>query len=362
MFTYLTLEPQKEPEAEEATLKNMEITSSVSAEEEKKENSSEDITPSLAPKGSKENDLVPPVPNQIESEEKPGPITLEKFPSLLRNCVYIRNKERVEVLISELIAGGPQKLQVISDFDQTMTKQHVNGQRCLSSFGVFGHCPQLPQDYREQSQALFSQYRPIEIDPEMTVEQKIPHMVEWYEKAQNLLTGFALPQTYLDQVLKEVSLELRNGTDIMLSHLEESGVPVLVFSAGLGDMVAAILRHHSSLLPNVHIISNFLQYDGDILCGFQGQIIHTFNKNEHAIENSDYFSLLAGRTNVILLGDSEGDAFMAEGVKDSNAVLKIGFLYERVEESLNTYQDIFDIVLVDDQTMDVPNELLRAIL
>ncbi|KAK7861964.1 hypothetical protein R5R35_006331 [Gryllus longicercus] len=288
-------------------------------------------------------------------------VKLDQFPALLRDCVHMRNKEHVENLINELVKGGAEKLQFISDFDQTMTKQHMNGQRCLSSFGVFGHCPQLPQNYREQSQALFNQYRPIEIDPEMSVEEKIPHMVEWYEKAQDLLTGFPLPQTHLDNVMHNICLELRNGTVNLLSHLNKADVPMLVFSAGLGDMVAAILRYHSALLPNVHIISNFLQYDGDTLCGFKGQIIHTFNKNEHAIENSDYFSLLTGRSNVILLGDSEGDARMAEGVKDSNAVLKIGFLYERVEESLNTYLDIYDIVLVDDQTMDVPNQLLDVI-
>ena len=79
----------------------------------------------------------------------------------------------------------------------------------------------------------------------------------------------------------------------MLESLQAADVPVLVFSAGLGDSVSAVLRYHNALLPNVHIISNYLQFDGLRVNGFQGDIIHSFNKNEHAVEKSDYFEVSA---------------------------------------------------------------------
>lgn len=79
----------------------------------------------------------------------------------------------------------------------------------------------------------------------------------------------------------------------MLQSLQAAGVPVLVFSAGLGDSVSAVLRYHNALLPNVHIISNYLQFNGLQVNGFQGDIIHSFNKNEHAVEKSDYFEVRA---------------------------------------------------------------------
>jgi hypothetical protein len=82
----------------------------------------------------------------------------------------------------------------------------------------------------------------------------------------------------------------------MLQSLQEADVPVLVFSAGLGDSVSAVLRYHNALLSNMHIISNYLRFTGLQVNGFQGDIIHSFNKNEHAVEKSDYFKVRA--TNV----------------------------------------------------------------
>lgn len=148
----------------------------------------------------------------------------------------------------------------------------------------------------------------------------------------------------------------------MLQSLQEADVPVLVFSAGLGDSVSAVLRYHNALLSNMHIISNYLRFTGLQVNGFQGDIIHSFNKNEHAVEKSDYFKDLAGRNNVLLLGDELGDAGMADGVHNANSVLKIGFLYDRVEDRLEEFQKHFDIVLIDDQTMDVVNGILNLVL
>ena len=79
----------------------------------------------------------------------------------------------------------------------------------------------------------------------------------------------------------------------MLQSLQAAGVPVLVFSAGLGDSVSAVLRYHNVLLSNVHIISNYLRFNGLQVNGFQGDIIHSFNKNEHAVDKSDYFEVSA---------------------------------------------------------------------
>ncbi|PSN52496.1 7-methylguanosine phosphate-specific 5'-nucleotidase [Blattella germanica] len=148
----------------------------------------------------------------------------------------------------------------------------------------------------------------------------------------------------------------------MLHRLETSDVPVLVFSAGLGDSVTAVLKYHDALLSNVHIISNYLKFNGIQVNGFQGDIIHSMNKNEHAVENSDYFELLSGRSNVLLMGDEIGDAGMAAGVQNANVILKIGFLYDRVEDRLEEFLSHFDIVLIDDQTMDVVNGILDLVL
>ena len=67
------------------------------------------------------------------------------------------------------------------------------------------------------------------------------------------------------------------------------------------------------------------------MIGFEGdKIIHTFNKNEHAIHSSDYFYNIKHRENLLLLGDSLGDLKMAEGAEHVECSLKIGFLNFKV--------------------------------
>ena len=52
---------------------------------------------------------------------------------------------------------------------------------------------------------------------------------------------------------------------------------------------------------------------------------------------------------------------MDEIVQLKTNVLKIGFLNFEVEKLLETYMENFDIVLVEDQTMDVPIDLLKML-
>lgn len=61
-------------------------------------------------------------------------------------------------------------------------------------------------------------------------------------------------------------------------------------------------------------------------------MINVFNKNQLALVGTSYYPVIADRTNVIVIGDSIGDAGMAEGLSNSDAILKIGFLYDHVSK------------------------------
>lgn len=67
-----------------------------------------------------------------------------------------------------------------------------------------------------------------------------------------------------------------------------------------------------------------------MLKGFKGELIHVFNKHDGALKNTDYFSQLKDNSNIILLGDSQGDLRMADGVANVEHILKIGYLNDRV--------------------------------
>lgn len=203
---------------------------------------------------------------------------------------------------------------------------------------MFRKCKQLPQQYLEEAKNLYNKYRPIEIDPDMSVNEKADAMQDWMTAAQNLLKGIEFDPHELEEIAQAFDNILRDGTEEFFVKLYNARVPIIVFSAGLGDIVEAVLRYHNALFDNVKVISNFLKYNGNQLDGFKNDVlIHVYNKNECALAK-DYLKILQKRQNVLLMGDTIGDANMVEGIEDTKAVLKIGFLYEHVSISINRHE------------------------
>ena len=53
----------------------------------------------------------------------------------------------------------------------------------------------------------------------------------------------------------------RDRAKELLSVLKENGVPLLVFSAGMGDIVEHVLDHYNINTSNVKVVSNFFKYN-----------------------------------------------------------------------------------------------------
>lgn len=101
--------------------------------------------------------------------------------------------------------------------------------------------------------------------------------------------------------------------------------------------------------------------DDDNIVGIKGDVIHTYNKNEAAIKNTEYYEMVKQRCNVILMGDNIGDAGMAEGMEHCDVVIKVGFLGHHAESNLQNYLNKFDVVLVNEPSMDVVNAILKLL-
>ncbi|KAK5644107.1 hypothetical protein RI129_007952 [Pyrocoelia pectoralis] len=288
---------------------------------------------------------------------------LDEIKELNSSKVHIKNKDHVNNLIHDIISKGHKNLQVVSDFDRTITRQHENGKVHLSSFGMFSRCPSVPKEYAESEKRLTGKYFPIEINPNIEYEEKRKLMEEWWSETEKALKGLCISQCEIEETASRLGPSLREGSLELFTDLHKANVPILVFSAGLGDAVKAVLKHFNVYLPNVKIISNFLKYNDDgVIQGFNGATIHVLNKNEFVLQGTSYYDLIQNRGNVILMGDSLGDASMANGVSHVHAILKIGFLYDHIEENLPLFMDTFDIVLEDDQTMAVIRAILKYVL
>jgi len=287
---------------------------------------------------------------------------LSKLGLLNQEHIKIKDPANVEKIIQGIVDGGFQSLQVVADYDFTLTRVHDgDGVKCHCSWGALDNSPLMPDFYRTETKKLLDKYYPIETCASMTEEEKIPHMVEWYKQVHSLITRCHIHKDDIPKIVEGSSTKLRRGTEQLFGTLAAAEVPLLVFSAGMGD----ILRQHLSALSlctdNVKLVSNFFAFDDKgYVDGFEGDMIHMFNKNEHAVHSSPYFSELRSRHNALLLGDSLGDIKMARGLPQPCSILRLGFLNEKMER-LPAYLDAYDIVLMDDQTMDVHNALVRLL-
>ncbi|XP_016070526.1 PREDICTED: 7-methylguanosine phosphate-specific 5'-nucleotidase [Miniopterus natalensis] len=281
----------------------------------------------------------------------------------MKATVLMRQPGRVQEIVGALRRGGRDRLQVISDFDRTLSRSSYNGMPCPSSHNILDNSKIISEDCRKELKALFHHYYPIEIDPHRTVKEKLPHMVEWWTRAHNLLCKQKIQKCQIAQVVKESNAMLRDGYKVFFNTLYQNNIPLFIFSAGIGDVLEEIIRQVKMFHPNIHIVSNYMDFDENgFLQGFKGQLIHTYNKNSSVCENSSYFQQLQGKTNILLLGDTMGDLTMADGVPGVENILKIGFLNDKVEEQREHYMDSYDIVLEKDETLEVVNRLLQHIL
>ncbi|XP_034717371.1 7-methylguanosine phosphate-specific 5'-nucleotidase-like isoform X2 [Etheostoma cragini] len=289
-------------------------------------------------------------------------LTKAEIPELAKCSVLMRERSRVEETIHAMQRAGAGSLQVISDFDMTLTRFAHNGKRVPTTHNILDNQLLIDEDCTKKMRDLLNTYYPIEIDASRTTEEKLPLMVEWWTKVHELLIQQRIRKDMLAQAVRESSAMLRDGYKVFFDRLTEQQVPLLIFSAGVGDVLEEVIRQNHVFLPNVHIISNYMDFDQTgVLKAFKGQLIHTFNKREGALSRAAGLRELHGRPNVLLLGDSLGDLTMADGVSEQQNILTIGYLNDQVDERKESYINSFDIVLVKDETMDIPNAILRYI-
>ncbi|KAL2324991.1 hypothetical protein Fmac_024049 [Flemingia macrophylla] len=269
----------------------------------------------------------------------------------------------LEKKIEAIRLGGPQKLQVIADFDATLTKFWVNGTRGLSSHGLL---QQGNPEYDAKRQQLYEYYHPLEFSPTIGLEEKTKLMEEWWGKTHGLLVEGGLTYKSIRQSVANANIAFREGVSELFEFLEERDIPVLIFSAGLADIIEEVLRQKlQRSFKNVRIVSNRMVFDDDgHLVSFKGKLIHSLNKNEHALDMAapvherlgykdgtiDDNASIKKRTNVLLLGDHIGDLGMSDGLNYETRI-SMGFLNHNIENSLSCYREAFDVVFVNDAPM-----------
>ncbi|XP_071822991.1 cytosolic 5'-nucleotidase 3-like [Apostichopus japonicus] len=288
---------------------------------------------------------------------------LDMMEELKNGKVHMKHPEQVEEKISKLISGGKDKLQVVSDFDKTMSRHRYNGNRVPSCHGVLDTSEFLPESYRAEATKLRDKYYPIEMSTKVGIAEKTEAMIKWWTTAHGLLVNCDLTKDKVSKIVENSMIRLRDHVNETLEMLKEKEVPLLIFSAGVGDILKEAIKQRAHLHNNIHVISNFMDFDEEgKLIGFKGELIHTFNKHEVAVHHPEIFEKNKLRSNIVLLGDTLGDLTMADGMPYKQTLLTIGFLNDHISENLEVYKTKYDIVLEDDESFDVFYAILKKIL
>jgi 5'-nucleotidase len=272
-------------------------------------------------------------------------------------------------IIDKFREDGKDSLLIISDFDETISKGFdYNGERAPTSFSVFRKFGYMGENYVKEANKEFEHYYPIEQDPNIGHDEKFEHMKQWWTNHMGgIFLKHGLNYSMIEEIAKKKLIQLRDDFDIFLSTLQENNIPLIIISSGFGDMIFEFLKESGLHNGNVHIISNFYNFDenGDVI-SLKRDIIHTMNKDLHEVSKYDFYPKIKDHKNIILLGDKVEDKKMSNGFS-YNQIINIGFLnkkkddpnYEVFEKNLN---DSFDLVIDGHEGFEDVNDLLNKIL
>jgi len=288
--------------------------------------------------------------------------SIEKM-ELMDKSTYVQNETELKQKINKIKIDGSSKLHIISDFDRTITKAFVEGQKTPTSLAQIREGKYLTKDYPEKAHALFDKYHAYEISNTIPKEERDKKMVEWWTAHLELLIKSGMNEGVVKDIIQRKKIHVREGTPELLDILNEYKIPLLIFSAGNGNVIEEYLKSEDKLYNSIHIVSNFFKFNKKGLAtGYvSDKIIHTFNKNEIGLKNTPYYNQIKKRKNLILLGDSLGDLDMAEGLEHDN-IIKIGFLNEDASKLFEDYSKRFDVVILNDGPMHYVNSLIKEIL
>ena len=278
--------------------------------------------------------------------------------------IIISDPEEFEKTKKEISKQGGKKLHVLADFDRTLTYSFVKGEEVPSMISILRKENYLTEDYSEKAHALFDKYHPIEINPEIPLEEKKKAMIEWWKSHFDLLIKCKLNKKDLEKAVKSEKIKLRDGASEFFDMLHDNKIPLVILSSsGLGgDAISMYLKNKGELYDNIHVISNSYIWDNDGYAkGVKEPIIHSMNKAEISIKNYPAYKKIKNRKNVLLLGDNIEDLGMIEGF-DYDNLIKIAFLNKNTEKNLELYKKNYDIIVLNDSDMAFVNKLLRELI
>lgn len=247
--------------------------------------------------------------------------------------------------LNQLNSISTNDLYILTDFDGTITKDNSD-----SSWSSIFKNPKVSKEFINECVKIFNHYHKFEIDDSLSIDKKISIMNEWYRKNIETLINFNITEEIINYASNNESImNFRTGAIKFLEAMNNKNIPIIVISAGVGNIIEQFLIKNNCNYPNIYICSNFLEYENGIVKGVRdNNLIHPLNKNEVFLSD-DIKNKILGRNNILLLGNSLLDINMA---RTNRNVYKLGFLDEKIEERLKPFKEHYDIVCTNNTGYD----------
>jgi len=306
--------------------------------------------------------------------------------------LYSSNTDTLRKKITTILSQGHSKLKLVTDFDATLSDPTG-----WSSWCVIEKRQELSNEFRQGIVDLVQTYSPYEISAVLTPLEKRQKMEEWREKAIGLLLWEDICDEMYLTIMKETDkyISFRPGADELLRSLHNKGIPALIFSAGISDVIDSLLyklipdiytpciklhpnyspeAHIEKMTPLIRIIANYIVLEEKERASTKNKVlqsgetspskfingfdrtkpsINVFNKREDVIQHESYYmDQIAPRVNAIVMGDSLGDTTMVANEMNDEKIIRIGFLQEKIGKKtvhthMESYLKVFDLVFVN---------------
>ena len=255
--------------------------------------------------------------------------------------------------LQQFQADGPNRLLVVSDWDRTLTRATAEDGRDQSTCSVIANSGHLGPAFERHYRELFDRYRAIERASDIPGREKLPHLRQWWTRQFDLLLEYQLNIRIIHRIVSENRPRLREGARRFFLHLHDGGIPLIILSAGIRQIIEARLAAIGIPTENVVIIANVLAFDtnGDAVA-YNTPLIHSLNKTGVGAETSP------GRRNLLLLGDTLEDINMAAGI--SHECL-LSFAFPVDCDHIEDFRSLYDVVLAPETSLEPVNAVLEDI-
>ena len=147
--------------------------------------------------------------------------------------------------------------EVVMDFDRTITTD-----TSLSTWATVNGRGILPKEYDFERNALYSYYRPIELDSEVDEVVKMVAMEDWLNKHLDLFKKYELNKEHIFDLYSDKDImTFRKGFLEFFRYLDNNNIKVDILSAGIGDFFLKFLEMNDCSFVNLDVKSNFLNFD-----------------------------------------------------------------------------------------------------